>query len=335
MTISIERSEADHEAGLEYVQTLDRRMVHRLAVSEVFVTDQRQSGELAVRAAAQLPLSHAYYSDHTQARARFDVLLLVEACRQAGIAGAHLLGLPVDTIMLVSSFGVEITDADVLLMGDCPAEMVIDSAFATTRVRGGQVREGNVVQSFTVGGRQAGTHHMEGTFLTLREHAALRRMQRSTVPPVTSSLPDRAPVNPAPASVVGRLHPLNVVLSDVSGTDGLTTANVTPRFSNRALFDHPYDHIPALVMTEAARQLALASFGTVARDALLTGVNANFDRHAELDRLLTAAMPAVAQPPHEAAVTFAQEPAPGHAAKESPGIVARITLKFRKTGSEE
>jgi len=124
-------------------------------------------------------------------------------------------------------------------------------------------------------------------------------------------------------------------LSDLSGTGGSTTAKVTPRFSNRALFDHPYDHIPAMVITEAARQLALASFGAAARDGLLTGVNANFHRHAELDQLLTAAMPAAAQPPAEVTVTFAQGPAAEHPTQRSRENVARVALRFTRRVSGE
>ncbi|MBO0805533.1 MAG: hypothetical protein J2P25_20955, partial [Nocardiopsaceae bacterium] len=87
----------------------------------------------------------------------------------------------------------------------------------------------------------------------------------------------------------GGANPMNVVLSGVSRAGGCVTADVTPRLANRALFDHPYDHIPALVLTEAARQLAVASFGGSAAEAVLTGVNAGFGRHAELDQPLTAA----------------------------------------------
>ncbi|MBO0805534.1 MAG: hypothetical protein J2P25_20960, partial [Nocardiopsaceae bacterium] len=193
MTVSVGQPRASDVVGLGYTRTIDRRTVHRQAVAEVFLTDQRQAGELAVVAAAQLPLSHSYYSDHLHEPERYDTLLLLEACRQAGIAGGHMLGLPPGTIMLVSSFGIRVTDTTALLVGGKPAEMLIDSTFAATRVRGDQVRSGEVSQEFSIDGHVAGSHQMAVTFLTEREHAALRRMQRHTTPPITTSLPDVVP----------------------------------------------------------------------------------------------------------------------------------------------
>lgn len=299
-------------------------------MAEVLLTDQRQVGELAVLAAAQLPLSHPYYSDHVQELARYDVLLLLEACRQAGIAGGHLLGLPAETIMLVGSFGIRIEDTTILLMSDHPARMLIDSKFAATRVRGDQVRAGEVSQSFSIDGRPAGVHHMAVTFLTAREHAALRRMQRHTTPPVTASLPDPPATDQVAPAAVRRVHPLNVVLSAVSWTCENVSASVTPRFGNHVLFDHTYDHIPALVLTEAARQLAVLSFGEMTSDALLAGVDAEFGRHAELDQPLRAVTEGRARPPAEITVTFAQKP-PGLADGRSLDTVARVALTFGKS----
>jgi hypothetical protein len=46
-------------------------------------------------------------------------------------------------------------------------------------------------------------------------------------------------------------------------------------------FDHPVDHIPGMVLLEAARQAALVSTGMP--DALLLGLKSNFARYAEFD----------------------------------------------------
>jgi 2-oxo-3-(phosphooxy)propyl 3-oxoalkanoate synthase len=311
------------ERALKYTRTIDRRDVHRLAVSEVLLTDQRQTGELDVAAAAQLPLNHSYFSDHVGDPPRFDVLLLVEACRQAGIAGSHLLGVPRQTVMLVGSFDITVPDPRVLIQGGRPGEMRIAGHFTPTRVRGGVVRRGTVTQELTVNGQPAGTHRSEVSFVSLREHEALRRMQRATPAPLTTDFPDIPAASQAVPSLVRRVHPLNVVLSAVRldeehRDEERLVANVTPRFGNRALFDHTYDHVPAMVMAEAARQLAVASFGQGTTVPVLTGVNAEFGRHAELDLPLRAVLTG-------GQVTFDQGPATAH----TP--IARVSLSFEET----
>jgi hypothetical protein len=85
------------------------------------------------------------------------------------------------------------------------------------------------------------------------------------------------------------VHPLNVLLSHPIRVGNTVSAQVTPRFGNRSLFDHAYDHLPAMVLTEAAHQLALVSLGERARRASrLVGIEAVFARYAELDEPLTA-----------------------------------------------
>jgi len=93
--------------------------------------------------------------------------------------------------------------------------------------------------------------------------------------------------------LVARVNPLNVVLSDVDRKDEFVTAAVTPRYDNHALFDHDYDHIPAMTLTEAARQLALVAVddgtGAVAAESVISAIQGRFHRFAELDAPLTAA----------------------------------------------
>ena len=57
---------------------------------------------------------------------------------------------------------------------------------------------------------------------------------------------------------VGRRNPLNVVISQLNTTEA-PSAQVTPNVANKALFDHAYDHITMQILTEAARQLYLAT----------------------------------------------------------------------------
>lgn len=71
------------DAELTYTRTVDRALVHRDSLGEVFLTDLRPLGDTCYAAAAQLPRSHAYYGDHLLRPSAYDPVLLLEACRQS------------------------------------------------------------------------------------------------------------------------------------------------------------------------------------------------------------------------------------------------------------
>jgi hypothetical protein len=177
-------------ADLGFETTLDRTLVHRRAVSEVFVTDLRPRSETDVTAAAQLPLNHGYFSDHTAYPPVFDTLLVLEAGRQAAIAGTHAhLGARPGTQMIVDRFSIE-TDPEALLCGDRPGELVIDNRFTIVRRKRDRVRAGRVDQVFYRDGARAGSHTMDVLFLTPGEYEAVRRAQLDgTVPDTAGRLP--------------------------------------------------------------------------------------------------------------------------------------------------
>ncbi|MEU7690679.1 AfsA-related hotdog domain-containing protein [Microbispora hainanensis] len=288
MTVDLEVADDPVSAAeLRFNRTMERTLVHRTSVAEVFVTDMALAGPQRLLVAAQLPLSHGYYSDHPCGPGLFDPLLILEAGRQAGIAGGHMLGFPPDTIMMVDRFELDLPDADALRIGRLPGELLIDSRFEVTRLRRGRVRQGVVRQDLRLGDRHAGTHEMQVQVVSHDELAALRTVVRGTPAPSTGEMPDDAGPLAAPPAVVGRNNPLNVVLAQVERGEAGAWALVRPRFGNRSLFDHDYDHLPAMVLTEAARQLAVVACG----DAVVwpVSVTGGFRRFAELDLPVHAA----------------------------------------------
>jgi hypothetical protein len=74
-----------------------------------------------------------------------------------------------------------------------------------------------------------------------------------------------------------------VVLTDLRVGPERSSATLAPDFANPSLFDHDYDHYPAMVLIEAGRQLALAGTRDPSR-SVATGVRAEFVHFAELDR---------------------------------------------------
>lgn len=308
---------------LSYDRTVGRSLVHRAAVSEVFVTDLLPHSDSRFLAAAQLPLTHGYYSDHLQPLPAFDPVLILEAGRQAGIAGASLLGLPADIIMLVGSFTLRLTDPSGLRATRRPGELRIDNFFEATRKRRGKVRRGRVRQDLALNGEPIGTHTMECQLLLPAEHTALRKVLRVTLAPSTADL-DHGPVaGHVPAHEVGRADARNVVLADVRRTPDRVIARVAPRFDNRALFDHAYDHLPAMTLTEAARQLAVILAGG-GDNAQVVEISGNFARFAELDDELygEAVIAPGSDGTHEVTVEFVQ----------NDKVVAESTLRLSHHG---
>ncbi|MFG1806488.1 AfsA-related hotdog domain-containing protein [Streptomyces sp. NPDC049040] len=323
MTTPVDRQAPAVPVELDYGRTVDRSLVHRDAVSEVFVTDVRPVADRLVSAAVQLPLNHGYYNDHVQRPAAHDALLLLEAGRQAAIAGSHVhIGLSPGTLMIVDTFRLELPGFRHLLIGAGPGRLRIDTDYIGEPTRRGRYRKGKVVQRFLIDGTaEVGEHEMDVLFLNAHEHEVLRRAQRGGPAPLTSDRRDREEASGGPPRVapglVGRALPVNVTLSDPrTGARGLSAA-VTPRFDNRSLFDHVYDHLPAMTLVEAARQIALLATGAPLT-TYATGFTAAFSRFAELDAPLRAEAPAAEHRagPGELPVRFVQDGAE----------IARITV---------
>lgn len=112
-----------------------------------------------------------------------------------------------------------------------------------------------------MGNRVIAEHFSGGRILTKNQLQALRSEYRGTPPPTTANLHELTFTDvqdPIAPERVGRRNPLNVVISQLNTTE-TPTAQVTPNVANKALFDHAYDHITMQILTEAARQLYLAT----------------------------------------------------------------------------
>ena len=270
-----------------FTRTIERSLVHRAAVSEVLVTDLLRTGRETYVAGAQLPLGHAYFSDHLRTPVTYDFLLLLEAARQAGTAASHRqLDIPAKTAFLVSNWSIEIEDLDALAPGGRPGELHLTGRVVRREGRGGRLLGVDSEAVLRVGDKVVARSRIDVGAAKSEDYAKLRFLQRKSVPPLTEDLGPVLRSHPADAADVGRRNPANVVLGEPRHSGGTVSAQVEPRFENSSLFDHTYDHIPAMVITEAARQLAhLAGAPT---GAAVTSCSATFTRFAELDVPLVA-----------------------------------------------
>jgi 2-oxo-3-(phosphooxy)propyl 3-oxoalkanoate synthase len=272
---------------LSFDRTIDRKLVHRAAVSEVFLTDIRKVDETTVLIGAQLPRCHGYFGDHSKWQAHIDPLLLLEVARQATLGSAHALNVPKDTILISSESELKIYDIDVFRDQGYPTPVQIENIFDWTAMRDGVARAGLCKQIMSVNGVTGATHWSSGRLMSYGQLEILRTEQRGEAPPWTAQMMNRSAGIALPPEKVGRYNPVNVVLARLEVQGDMLEATIAPPWQNRALFDHSYDHLTMQILTEAARQLAMIALSRGADTAdchwSMTTIRGNFDNFAEID----------------------------------------------------
>ncbi|MEU3056096.1 AfsA-related hotdog domain-containing protein [Streptomyces griseus] len=284
-TITLSRDHSVPAAELSYDRTVSRDLVHRWSLSEVFLTDHRNIDDRFFRAAAQLPLSHSYYCDHLGGAALHDPLLILEACRQSVTCAAHEhQNVPRSTTFMVTAWDLEIADCHTLRRGERPGELGILGEVTAREERGGRLRRLAFAMEIVLDGADLGTLTMDVTSTPTDQYHALRRMQRGSEVPTAFTLGGEPVGVPAPAADTARLDPRNAVLDDLVVRDGVLSAHLSPRtYRNRSMYDHPYDHVPAMVFSEAARQCAQILTGRDTEGRLIRSLSGDFRKFAELD----------------------------------------------------
>ncbi|MEU5216457.1 ScbA/BarX family gamma-butyrolactone biosynthesis protein [Streptomyces sp. NPDC020807] len=252
-----------------FLQTVPRTLVHRAGVAEVFVTGIRQIGPDHFRVGAQWPRSHSYYGP--VARRWHDPMLLAETVRQVQLLVAHQgYGVPMGHQFLSHDATHAITP-DGALLGDRPAHVLLDVRCSNIK------RRGNTVSGYVThieclrDGVSVGSGSMTVTCLP---PALYRRLRGSA----TENTPQRNLPEPVTPASVGRHWGFDVVL----GATGVgRTWTLRADADHPVLFDHPLDHVPGMVVMEAARQASLAVLERP--DALANAMNCVFDKYVEFD----------------------------------------------------
>ncbi len=274
---------------LSFAFTVDRSLVHRDSLGEVFVTDLRKYGDDAhYAAAAQLPRSHAYYGDHLLRPSTHDPVLLLEAARQAALAAAHeLFGIPADHKFILTYLRIHLIRPQLLTVGASPLNLAMAVTVVDRRVREGRVTGLDQSFEFSVGGTPIG---WAGVGLRFRDPAGYRQLRlrnRDGAEPPTSAGWSAEPGIPAVPYLVGRTDPGNVVLLDPELREGTGHAVLRVPADHPSMFDHPQDHLPGMVLAEAARQLALFtaldSRGISTAKSVLVDLNVTFAKFGELE----------------------------------------------------
>lgn len=301
------------------IRTIDRTLVHREALGEVFVTGSDRVDDDSYRATAQLPRSHAYFGDHLIRPPQYDPLLLLESCRQAALAGAHLhYAVPADHKFILTRLALRITAPKALEIGEAPS--VVDMAITThdRRIRDGMVTGFDSTHKLAIDGQQAGQAEVGLRFKSPSAYSKLRLDGRAGKPPPTSSAHEPEPPGlPLYPAFVGRTDPGNVLLLGARATgDHEASALLHIPGKHPSLFDHAQDHLPGMLLAEAARQLAvhlvLECYGVSVAKMILTDIDATFSRFGELDERtrLAASTGNVSQQGYGVSIDVAQDAGP-------------------------
>lgn len=256
------------------VTTVPRGYVHRASVAEVLLTGWENgtsgspgtSDSFTVR--AQWPRSHALFAP---AHGYQDPLLLVESIRQTGILLAHAeYDVPFDHQFLMWDIAFSAT-APALAAGPAPTDVELHTVCEIGR---GRTPAG---MRYHVRVLRDGTPVATGGASFSCTRPAVHRRLRGERPTTTGrALP--APIDPA---AVGRTDPRHVLLATAPPSDRGPRWELRVDTDDPVFFDHPVDHVPGMLLIEAARQAARAATGRP--DALLLDLRSTFTRYAELD----------------------------------------------------
>ncbi|MDR6980687.1 hypothetical protein J2X68_007429 [Streptomyces sp. 3330] len=250
--------------------TVPKEFVHRASVAEVLLTDWARVEESRFKVAAQWPRGHSFF---TAVDGCHDPLIAAETIRQTGILLAHAeFGVPLGHHLLVEDLDVQVTPAHVRV-GLVPATLDIDVRCSQIRRRrNGALNGCRITVEIYREGRPAATG---GGSFTVIAPAVYQRLRAGRPPSNRPRIPAQSA--PQPPHSVGRTAPMDVVLSP-TGRPGRWHLRADTR--HPVLFDHPVDHVPGMVLLEAARQ---ATAATLARACLPLALTSRFLRYVELD----------------------------------------------------
>ena len=142
------------DPGLDFERTVARRLVHRAAVAEVFVTDAVVLGDDHFLVGSQWPRDHALY--HPDAQRRSDPLLFAETIRQALVYLAHWhYEVPLGHRFVGYDMDFEITDPSALCVGGRPIPVELEARWQWTDRRPPRRYGARLEVTLSVGGSLA------------------------------------------------------------------------------------------------------------------------------------------------------------------------------------
>ncbi|AJF67959.1 ScbA/BarX family gamma-butyrolactone biosynthesis protein [Streptomyces vietnamensis] len=244
--------------------------VHRADPADIIPTGWTQLTENRFSVSAHWPAAHPFFSP--VAGDRHDPVLVAETIRQTTMLVAHAeFGVPVEDQFVM--WGLHYTaDAEALAVSGLSSDVTVDVICSDLDSRRGSLRNLRTTMVLTRDGRHLATG---GTLARCTSALAYRRIRGERMAALDRPVPLIPGVAP---ELVGREHSKDVVLAP--GTrPGQWRLRVNT--AHPTLFRRPNDHVPGMVLLEAARQAVTAALG--GRAYLPTDMAISFSRYVELD----------------------------------------------------
>ncbi|MFC6067899.1 ScbA/BarX family gamma-butyrolactone biosynthesis protein [Streptomyces ochraceiscleroticus] len=253
-------------------EVIPQQFVHKLDPDEVLLTGWRKTGPDTYEVTARRPHTHSFY---LSGNGGYDPLLFAETVRQLLPLLSHAAyGVPLGHQLIWDDFTYSL-DAGALaaVVPGIPVRLVARCTAVTRRssrasaivlhaeAYQGSRRLGEARTRFTV--------HSPAVYQRLR--GAYGDAQRAMANAVLPGLP-------LPARRVGRVSPYDVVLSPDAATGRWQLCVDT---GHPVLFDHPVDHVPGMLLLEAARQATQAMADPL--PVVPVTMHTEFHRYIELD----------------------------------------------------
>ncbi|MFI1654223.1 ScbA/BarX family gamma-butyrolactone biosynthesis protein [Streptomyces sp. NPDC020472] len=244
--------------------------VHRADPADIIPTGWTQLAENRFSVSARWPAAHPFFSP--VAGNRHDPVLVAETIRQTTMLVAHAeFGVPVEDQFVM--WGIHYTaDAEALAVNDLSSDVTVDIVCSDLDSRRGALRNLRATMVLTRDGRHVATG---GAVARCTSALAYRRVRGDRMAALGRPVPLIPGVAP---QLVGREHAKDVVLAP-----GTRPGQWQLRINTQhpTLFRRPNDHIPGMVLLEAARQAATLTLGGGAY--LPTAMDISFSRYAEFD----------------------------------------------------
>jgi hypothetical protein len=237
--------------GLSWSRTVPRELVHRSSVAEVLLTDVRRDPSGVFEAAAWWPRSHCTFpSDGSELHSP---LLVVETLRQLGIyLPSRWLGVPPTAHMVIADLFFTLMADREPHVGHGGSEVACSATVEDVRRRSdGSLAGLRLDVEFHAQGRTFARAGGGARFLADDRYAAVRgeRLGVRQWPPSAQERPD--------PEALALTRGIDVLVSRRNGE--LVVDPADPR--HPFYFDHPSDHVPGMVLLEAARQAAAEASG--------------------------------------------------------------------------
>lgn len=277
--------EEDQPVSSRFRAPVARELVHRQAVSEVFLTGVLSSGNMTYTVWAQWPRWHVFYGS---GNGGFDSAVVVETLRQLTVLLAHTqLGVPLGVHFLMPEMSVSMT-RDAGSDPSRPAEVTVEASVSEVRTAGQGIAALRTTAVFRTNGHKIAEGTATARIVDPHAYNRIRSRRR-----ITNAHRDVSPVSP---DKVGHVSAWNVVLGE-SDAPGCWPLHVD--VSNPILFDHPLDHVPGVLLIEAVRQALRLAVPDPSLD--LATFEASFISIAELEDEATVVLESLTYGPESAA----------------------------------